>query len=103
MKKSVDLLAIIQLTGTVPNPVPEFRFAPPRRWRLDYAWPDHKIAVEVEGGIWSGGRHIRPKGFLADLEKYNELAILGWRLIRVTPQQIRSGEALRIIERCFHG
>ena len=72
----------------LPLPVPEHRFHPTRLWRFDYAWPAEKIAVEVEGGIWTGGRHINPAGFIADLEKYNAAAVLGWRIIRMTPKSI---------------
>ena len=51
------------------------------------------MALEVEGGVWTGGRHTRGAGFLKDAEKYNTAATLGWRLIRVTPKQIQTGEA----------
>jgi len=81
----------------------EFRFAPPRRWRLDFAWPALRVAVEIEGGIWVRGRHTRPTGFLRDAEKYNEAALAGWTLLRVVPGQIRSGEALQMIERAVAG
>src|SRR5437762_647908 len=67
----------------------EYRFAPPRRWRLDFVWSKHALAVEVEGGSWVGGRHTRGPGFERDLEKYNEAAILGWNVLRVTPKLIR--------------
>lgn len=65
--------------------VKEYAFHPTRRWRFDYAIPQYKIAIEVEGGVWISGRHINPKGFLGDMEKYNEATRLGWRLIRCTP------------------
>src|SRR5690606_6883288 len=48
-----------------------------RNWRLDFAWPEHRVAVEVEGGTRTGGRHVRPRGFEKDVEKYNELAQRG--------------------------
>lgn len=70
--------------------VPELQFHHERKWRFDYAIPDHKIAIEVEGGIWmkGGGAHSRPKNILRDMTKYNEATALGWKLIRVTPQQL---------------
>lgn len=71
----------------LPRPFPEFRFAPPRRWRFDFAF-DNLIAIEVEGGVWTQGRHTRGAGFLADCEKYNEAAIRGWCVIRVTPDSL---------------
>jgi hypothetical protein len=53
-------------------------------WRLDFAWPSQKIALEAEGGVWSRGRHVRPAGFLGDIAKYNAATMQGWRLLRVT-------------------
>lgn len=74
----------------LPMPVREYRFAPPRKWRFDYAWPDLKIALEVEGGVWTRGRHTRGAGFLKDVEKYNAAASLGWLVLRCTPNQLYS-------------
>jgi len=65
-------------------PVSEHRFAPPRRWRFDFAWPDRKVALELEGGTYSGGRHVRPDGYAADAEKYNAAVLHGWRVLRYT-------------------
>jgi very-short-patch-repair endonuclease len=76
----------------------EYMFHPTRKWRIDYAIPEYKIAIEVEGGVWSKGRHIQPKGFLADIEKYNQLSIIGWRLLRVTPDTIYSVKTLEMIK-----
>ena len=87
----------------LPEPVSECRFAPPRRWRLDYAWPKHKLALEIEGGIWVRGRHNRPIGFKKDLEKYNTLTLMGWHLLRVTPDDIRNGTAARLLIGYFNG
>lgn len=68
--------------------VKEYRFHPKRMWRYDYAIPSHKIALEVEGGVWTRGRHTRPQGFLGDIEKYNQGALLGWRVFRTTPSEL---------------
>ena len=80
-------------------PVPElqYQFASPRRWRLDFAWPSHRIALETEGGIWTGGRHTRGAGFIRDLEKYNALASHGYRLFRVVPGQLTEYPTFRMI------
>ncbi len=72
----------------------EHRFHPTRKWRFDFAWPEYKVAVEVEGGIWSQGRHTRGLGFQKDCTKYNEAAVDGWIVIRVTAKHIDSGRAL---------
>lgn len=77
---------------------PEHRFHPARKWRIDYAIIDHKIAIEQEGGAYTNGRHTRPMGFIADMEKYNELTRAGWRLIRVTPQKLMSMNTINLIK-----
>ena len=77
-----------------PEPVAEFRFAPPRRWRFDLAWVELKVAVELQGGVRSGGRHNRPAGFAADCEKFSTAASMGWRVMPVTYGQYKSGELL---------
>ena len=79
----------------------EYRFHRSRQWRFDLAWPHLRLAVEVEGGIWTGGRHTSPTGFEADCEKYNEAAILGWRVIRVTGGMVKDGRAADIIQRAI--
>jgi hypothetical protein len=81
----------------LPAPEPEHSFEPSRKWRLDLAWPTHRLALEVEGGVWTRGRHTRGAGFLADMEKYNRLAVLGWRLLRVTPEQLYAPETVALV------
>jgi very-short-patch-repair endonuclease len=85
----------------LPQPDREWRFTTERRWRFDFAWPSHKIALEVEGGVWTSGRHTRGGGFLADCEKYNEAAALGWRLIRVQPKELANFATLDLIARAI--
>ena len=79
----------------------EATFAWPRRWRFDFAIIDLMLAVEVEGGVWVGGRHTDPKGFLSDLEKYNEAALRGWLVLRVTPEMVENGQALALVQRAI--
>jgi len=75
----------------LPEPEFEFRFHPHRKWRFDCAWPHKLVALEVEGGIWTQGRHTRGAGFLADMEKYNAAVLLGWRVLRTTPDKLADG------------
>lgn len=83
--------------------VKEYKFHPTRKWRFDYAIPAHKIAIEVEGGVWTGGRHTSPKGFLGDMEKYNTATIMGWRLLRTTPDRLCSNETLQMVRDIIAG
>jgi len=71
------------------KPTREHRFHPVRRWRFDFAWPEKKVAVEIEGGQWISGRHQRPTGFAKDCEKYNAAARLGWKVLRYTGQDVQ--------------
>lgn len=85
----------------LPVPAREYRFDNTRRWRLDFAWPEYRIGIEVEGGLWAFGRHQRQDGYRADIQKYNTLSLRRWILIRTTAEQIKSGEALSWIETAF--
>jgi hypothetical protein len=92
------------LPGNLPRgAVKEFPFHAERKWRFDWAWPTKRIALEIEGGVWTSGRHTRGKGFEADCEKYAEAAILGWTVIRVTPKMIANGTAASYIRRLLDG
>ena len=86
----------------LPPPVAEFRFAPPRRWRLDFAWPESRLALEVEGGVWVRGRHVRGAGFMRDMEKYNILCAMGWRLLRVVPATLHTVETAELIRQSLN-
>ena len=78
--------------------VKEYRFHLTRKWRFDYAISSKMIAIEVEGGAYTQGRHTRGKGFVADMEKYNEAVCLGWQLIRVTPSQLVTMQTVQYIK-----
>lgn len=80
----------------LPEPVREYVFAKPRRFRMDFAWPELKVAVEIDGGVWSGGRHTRGAGFLRDCEKLNLAALGGWAVLRFSGELVRSGDAARM-------
>tara|TARA_R110000824_G_scaffold6321_1_gene29256 strand:+ start:1537 stop:1896 length:360 start_codon:yes stop_codon:yes gene_type:complete len=92
------------------HPEHEYRFHTRRRWRFDFAYPGRLIAIEVEGlgrrepdGSWNpnGGGHQTRAGMTKDCEKYNEAALAGWTLIRVTAGMIKSGAAIEYVERAL--
>ena len=77
--------------------VREYRFHPTRQWRFDYAIPDLRIAIEIDGGIWINGRHNRASGYLGDMEKFNTAATLGWVVLKFTPLEQYSQKTLELI------
>lgn len=68
-------------------------------WRFDFAWPRLKVAMEIEGGAWSNGRHTRGSGFAADLRKYQAAMVRGWTIYRCDYAMLKSGEAYEAIKR----
>ncbi len=85
----------------IPAPVTEYRFHAVRRWRFDYAWPDAKVALEVEGGVWSGGRHTRGVGFVKDMEKYNTAGLNGWLVLRCQPADLNRLETAAMVQQAI--
>lgn len=83
------LLAQLRALGVV-EPVREYRF---RQYRVDFCWPMVRLCVEVEGGVWTMGRHVRPLGFIRDTRKYNALALSGFAVLRYAEGDLRSGRA----------
>ena len=88
----------------VPEPVAEYKFHPTRLHRMDFAWPDHKLGLEVEGGVWTRGRHGRGSGVVKDMAKHTLAAEEGWRIIRVTPDNLYMLSTIDSIEKAlrFH-
>lgn len=93
-------LTVMQLA-----PETQYRFHPERKWRLDFAFPDVLVGVEVDGGVFAAengqtaGRHARGKGIIEGFEKRNAAAELGWSILCYGPPQVKSGEAALQIER----
>lgn len=90
---------------SLPAPEVEYVFHPTRKWKFDIAWPDLKIAVEIEGLVYSNrsdnqlqGRHVSVTGFKKDIEKYGAAFALGWYLLRVTSTDARNGTALNWLD-----
>jgi very-short-patch-repair endonuclease len=96
-RMSAGELAIwAQLQTIGGNWVREYRFAPPRRWRFDFANIGAKIAIEVDGGAkahaWVSGRE-------KDYEKQNEAMARGWRVLRGSTEQAENGWLIAYVKR----
>ena len=81
----------------LPTPTREFIFHHSRKWRFDFAFIEKLVAVEIEGGTWTRGRHTRGAGFERDCIKYNEAVRLGWKVYRFTPKMVNDGTAVAMI------
>ncbi len=81
----------------LPQPVTEHRFHYTRRWRLDYFWPSQNLALEVQGSIFTQGRHTRGASLLKEWEKLNTAAAAGIRFLYCQPSALCSQETLNFI------
>ena len=102
-QKITDLFTVLCRSDLNVDCVKEFKFHPKRRWRFDYAIPEYRIALEVEGGVWTSGRHTRPQGFLGDIEKYNTATLMGWRVFRTTPDDLLRTATLNLLKQAISG
>lgn len=97
-----EALALHVRAYGLPEPERQYRFHPERRWRFDFAWPELKLAVEVDGVLWGEqGGHQRPDDYADDCEKLNEATLLGWRVLRFTPAQVLAGDAVLVVQRAL--
>ena len=74
-----------------PLPLEHYRFHPARMWKFDFAWPEAKVALEIEGGAFVAGRHVQGVGYAKDCDKYNAATFMGWAIIRLSTLQLRQG------------
>jgi very-short-patch-repair endonuclease len=102
--KAEETLALhIRTSAVLPTPERELRFHPTRQWRFDFAFPDVKLAVEVEGLVGSAnkGRHQTAGGSRQDMEKYEAALLEGWTVYRCHQGMVFSGRALQTIESVY--
>lgn len=98
-----DFALQLQRPG-IPPAVREFAFCPGRRWRSDFAWPDARLLVEVDGGTYGAGRasgHTSVSGMARDREKDAHAAILRYHVIRVDSKAVRSGQGADWVAQFF--
>lgn len=92
-----EFLFLVRALG-LPEPDAETRFDPRRKWRFDFLWRKSRVAVEMEGGVFSGGRHTSGVGYTNDCEKYNAAALAGYLVLRFTRGMLRDGRAAATLE-----
>lgn len=102
-KTALLFLRLCEAFG-LPEPVSEYRFHPTRKWRIDWYFEANgrRVALEVEGGVWTQGRHTRGSGFVKDMEKYNAISAAGIALLRVTPERLLKTETLELVKRTLN-
>ena len=89
--KGEEALALLLMEANIPFRR-EYQFYNQRKWRFDFAIGnqplDQKIAIEIEGGVFSNGRHTRGSGYIKDMEKYNHAVLQGWSVLRYATHQV---------------
>ncbi len=99
--RAYDPVVLWCRASKLPEPELEVMFHESRKWRFDWAWRSEKLALEQEGAVFQTGRHTRGAGFREDCLKYAEAALLGWTVLRATPDQIQDGTAFGWLTRFF--
>jgi hypothetical protein len=94
-------LDALGLTGYVR----EYQAIKGRMFRFDFAWtePNHRLLVEVQGGIWQKSGHTSGRGVTRDMEKLNLAQLAGWRVMQFSRGMIESGEAVEVIRQALEG
>lgn len=101
MSKLEEEFAIHLKALKVPAPIRQFRYLPKRKCQADFAWPEYKLIVEIQGGTWINGGHSRGTGYAKDCLKYNAAQLLGWKVLCFTCDHIKNGIAAQTINNFF--
>lgn len=99
MSEGEDTLALHLRAHKIPFER-EYRFHPERRYRADfYIAPN--LLIEIEGGVWTQGKHGRGSGIVKDIERQNAAVLLGYRPLRFTPNMVDAGLAIEAVQRAL--
>jgi hypothetical protein len=81
-ESDLELVTLRALIGAgLPIPVQQHRVVlNGKRCRIDLAYPELKIAIELQGWEWHGGR----ESFDDDKARMSELTAIGWRGLEIT-------------------
>jgi hypothetical protein len=95
-------LVLPMLRTLAPDAVAELVFHPIRKWRSDFAIPSARLLIEIDGGVFTNGRHTRGAGFIEDQCKHNAAAVLGYFVLRFVPADIKSGTLIDTVRKALH-
>lgn len=75
----------------------------PRGFKADFAWPEQKVLLELDGGIFGGGRkakgaHSNPLMILRDIDKSNLAVALGYKPLRVKPDHLYTPHFISLLK-----
>ena len=78
---------LVMHDGGLPAPVLQFEIVDRnwRTWRVDFAWPQFRVAVEFDGFDW----HSDPDAFRRDRQKRAALHEVGWTMLSIVADDVR--------------
>ena len=85
----------------LPEPVREYPAVKGRKFRFDFAWLEHGLLVEVNGGTYTKGAHSTGKGIARDYEKNNLAQLAGWRCLAFDGKSVKDGTAVEVIRQAL--
>lgn len=97
-----DYYHVQLVEAKLPLPVKEYKFLKNRKFRFDFAWPEVKLAVEIDGNVYQTSRHTSGTGYTRDCEKFALAAIEGYRVVRATTGQVSSGQLIEWTKEYFN-
>lgn len=99
---AAESLLAFQLTAAgLPGFERQYRYVPGHKFTADFAYTKQRILIHVDGGVYSKRAHGSITGILADITRHNLATLAGWRSLRCTPDMVKSGEALRLVEQAL--
>lgn len=103
MNYKPEIVSAYYVEMGLPKPVFEHDYIPGRKFRLDIAWPDYKVGVEVQGGLWLKAAHSTGTGIKRDMEKRNLGILNGWRVLECEPKDVCTLEMAKALKRLLKG
>ena len=78
---------LVMIDGGLPPPVLQYQVVDlaGQIWRLDFAWPDCRVAAEYDGVDWRRG----PDAFFRDRRRAAALMDLGWVVVPIVAEDVR--------------